>query len=84
MHTLDKINNQLITYAFNRAEEIRKLSEDIKDNIIKNQPKNNVPNKPLNISCSVDYIKQLSEHLAELEELSTKVYRYNKGLEKEL
>ena len=81
MNTLNKINNQLITYAYNRAEEIKKEAKKIENNILINHLSTNKPNKPLNISYILARIERLVNQLKELEQLSTKVYRYNKGLD---
>jgi len=82
MNTLDKVHNQLITYAYHIAQELESEAGRIQDQIIENQPKSNVPNKPLNVGFILEPMSQRVEQLKELEELSAKLYRVNNGLEK--
>lgn len=84
LNTLDQINNELISYAYNRAEEIRNNADKIRDSIINNQPSSIEQNKPLNIHTYIELIEDLTKQLNKLQALSVQVYRYNHGLEKEL
>jgi hypothetical protein len=82
MNYYDQVNNQFITYSYNRAQEIIEYGNKIKDQIINEQPSSAVPNKPLNLTTYIDHIQRVLDHLKELQELSVKTYRINKGLDK--
>lgn len=82
LNKYNRINNVLITYAFNTADEIRKTAQEIQDRIRDEQPKSSIPNRCLNIAVNTEYINIKVRLLKEIEELSTYIYRVNQGLDK--
>lgn len=79
---LNIIHNQLITYAYNRAEEARKTAISIQDEILKNQPSNAVENKPLNLAGLLAQLEAYTRELGKLQQSSTAIYRVIQGLDK--
>lgn len=78
---LDIIHNQLITYAYNRAEELRKTARAIQDEILASQPSNAVENKPLNLAGLLTQLEAYTRELDKAQKSSTLLYRVIKGLE---
>jgi hypothetical protein len=82
LNDLDRINNLLITYAYSKAEDIVHYGDKMKDTIVQEYPSSKEANKALNISTYVNQVELLCSVLEEIEEMSTKVHRVNKGLDK--